>query len=193
MYIRRIYVSPEPKTEYKDKLYRIPTIVMRILLFLSFAFYGWHMAESMVNSIPYMIGGLDIDYITALVIGHILDGIISLAVFEIVGTMYYTFVRPVCPPVPLSKNAFMVYLRAAYLVRNVVAGIIKLFVYTKDLYVFTFDPLINLAMTVIVLSLTCAYVMVKYVPNSQKARFLKAVSVPFLAYEIIVTLMGFVG
>lgn len=193
MYISRIYIAPEPKTEYKDRLYRIPTLVVRILLFISFVYYGWHMAETMVNSLPYMMMGVDVNYTMAIVIGHLMDGVGSLIIFELVGGVYYGFIRPICPPVPLSKNAFMIYLRAAYILRNVIAGTVKIFVYQNNLYLFSFDSIINLSVTVLILSSTCVYVMSKYVPKIHRARFLRAVSAPFLTYQFIITLMGFVG
>ncbi len=189
MLIGRIYIAPEPKTEYKDKLHRIPTFVMRILLFLSFIFYGWHTLEASVSALPYMMGNLSTSYDFALIIGHIADGAVALLVFELVGSLYYSFIRPSCPNVPLSKSAFMVYLRGAYLIRNLIAGVVKFLVYERDLYVFAYDSLINLAITVLVLSVTLAYVSIKYVPISLRANFLKSVSLPFIVYEAVMTVM----
>ncbi len=181
----RIFIFSEPKTEYKDKLYRVPIWVMRIFLFLSFIFYGYHKGESYVNAFCYLLGDLPVSFTVALIIGQVISALLSLIVFEIVAKLYYGFLRPFSVYTKFSQEAFLVYLRASYVIRNILGGIIKLLVYRRDLDVFGYDSLINLATTVLVLSISCAYVIFKYVPIRARAGFLKAVSIPFIAYEII--------
>lgn len=185
MYIRRVIINHEEKPFVpKDNLNRIPSIVMRILLFLSFVFYEFHTTEFIVNSIPYFGASLDINYTVVLVIGQILTAGVNLLVFELVGNFYYGFIRPACSQF-INQKGFMEYLRASYVIRNILGGVIKFIFYKSDILVYGFNMAINLLVTVIVLSATCIYVMVKYVPNRARAVFLKCVSIPFIVFEVL--------
>ncbi len=172
--------------EYKDKLYLLPTVVARILLYLSFILYAWQMTGMVINSVPYISGNSVMEYKTAFIICQLVSAGVNLIVFELVGSFYYGFIRPICPPVGLTKDGFMVYLRIGYILRNIIAGVIKLLFIKTDLHLFAFDSLINLGCTVLVLSLILVYVMAKYVPTVAKPAFLKCSCLPFLVYEAIV-------
>lgn len=171
--------------EYKDKLHLIPTSVVRIILYLSFVLYAWQMTGTVANSLPYLGGQSSLNYKTAFVICQLVTAGINLAVFELIGSFYYSFIRPICPPARLTHTGFMVYLRFAYIVRNVLAGSFKLIFLRSDLELFAYDSLINLSATVLALSLVFVYVISKYVPLRAKPAFIRCACIPFLVYEAI--------
>lgn len=181
----KIFIFPETKTEYKDKLYRIPVMVMRIFLLLSFIFYGYHKATSSVLSVSYLFGNLNISYPIAIVIGQFISAGISLVVFEIVAKFYYGFIRPFSIYTKVTQKIFMTYLRASYFIRNILGGLVKFLVFKSDFDVFCYDSIIGFLVTVIVLIATCVYVTCKYVPIKARAGFVRAVSLPFIVYEVI--------
>lgn len=186
MIIQRIYFqnSQQKNFKYKDKLYRVPTLVMRIVLFLSFILYGYHQAETTVNAIPYFSFSANLSYVVALIIGQLVSAGIALLVFEIVAKFYYNFIGATCFDI-FPRDAFLTYLRAGYIVRNILGGVLKFIFFRSDVLLFGFDGAIGVVVTTLVLTVTCIYVIAKYVPNSRRSVFIKSVAIPYIVYQIL--------
>ena len=186
MIIQRIYFqNTQQKTfKYKDKLHRVPTLVMRIVLFLSFILYGYHQAETTVNALPYFSFSISLPYPVALIIGQLVSAGVALLVFEIVAKFYYSFIGATCFDI-LPRDAFLTYLRAGYIVRNILGGILKFIFFRSYVLLFCFDGAIGVVVTTLVLTLTCIYVIAKYIPTNRKSVFIKSVAIPYIVYQII--------
>lgn len=181
MYIKHILITQTPKFEYKDNLHRIPKNAMRILLFFSFIFYSYHTTQNFIHSIPYL-WSIKGNYLISCIIGQAILGALNLLVFEIVAKFYYGFLTPI-QPTPITQKAFLEYLRAGYLIRNILGGTVKFILYQSNVIVFGFDTMINLVVTTAVLFIFCIYVIQKYVPFIQKTAFLKCSMIPYVVYQ----------
>ena len=157
---------------------------MRIVLFLSFILYGYHQAETTVNALPYFAFSISLPYPVALIIGQLVNAGVSLLVFEIVAKFYYSFIGATCFDI-FPRDAFLTYLRAGYIVRNILGGILKFIFFRSDVLLFGFDGAIGVVVTTLVLTLTCIYVIAKYVPTNRKSAFIKSVAIPYIVYQII--------
>ena len=123
MFFANFQVKPEPTMVFKDKLYKVNVWVMRVILLLTFVFIDFYRTNTTIaetvafNSVMQVLPEWFIYPFM-----HVISAGISVLVLEIIGNLYYGFVKPLCPPVNLTKKGFMVYIRASYVARNVIAG-----------------------------------------------------------------------
>ena len=193
MFFANFQVKPEPTMVFKDKLDRVNVWVMRIILLLTFVFIDFYntnltIAETIAVSSAMSVAPEWLIYPLV----HLVSAGISVVILEVIGHLYYGFVKPLCPPVNLTKKGFMVYIRASYVVRNVVAGALNLIFLSGDIYYHAFSGLIGTVITVLTLAITYLYVNKHYVPEKMKSPFLKIVATPFLVVQFIMIIMGLI-
>ena len=187
----RIYIKPEPEMNYKDGLYKVNVWIMRVLLLLTFVLYDFYSVNLSIADtvmITPMVGVMP--PVGVYIFMHLMSAALSVVMFEVIANVFYTLIRPICPPVELNRKGFMVYVRFAYVLRNVIGGLVKLLFFAGDMYFFIYVELINVCVTTLVVILIYAYVNKKYVPEKAKAAFLRGVWVPYLAVEFISVLAG---
>ncbi len=185
------HVRPEPQMEFKDNLYKVNIWLMRVILLVSFIFIGFYEVNTTISGLTAgvpLVQSMSPAVFYPLM--HVMTGVLNVVMFELIGSIYYSFIRPICPPVNLTRKGFMVYLRVAYVVRNVVCGILNLIFLFGDLYFFVFSQIISLVVTTAVLAVAYFYVNKNYVPDKMKAPFLKLVAVPYFVVQFVGILAG---
>lgn len=183
-------IKPEPTMVFKDKLDKVNVWVMRVILLLTFIFIDFYSTNTIFAE---TMGALPVAQFLpswfAWAFLQITSAGISVVILELIGNLYYGFLRPICPPVNLTRKGFMVYIRASYVVRNLICGAINLIFLLGDVYFYAFRSLIGVVVTVLTLAVTYLYVNKHYVPKEAKSAFLKLVSIPFLVVQFVTVLM----
>lgn len=183
-------IKPEPTMVFRDKLDKVNVWVMRVILLLTFVFANFYntntiYAETMgvtplAQTLPTWV---------TWAFSHITSAGISVVVLELIGNFYYGFIKPICPPVNLTRKGFMVYIRASYVIRNLICGAINLIFLLGDVYFYAFSGVISVVVTVLTLTATYLYVNKHYVPKEAKSAFLKLVAIPFFVVQFVTVLM----
>jgi len=185
------FVKPEPEMVYKDKLHKINPWIMRAFLLVAFIFSDFFATNMTVNQTVMQSGlmyYLSSDIIYPVV--HVTSGILSVLFFELIGNVYYSLIRPICPPVNLTKKGFLTYLRFGYVVRGVVCGLIKLLFLYGDVYYVAFNLLIEVVITTLCVLGIYLYVNKNYVPEREKGPFMRLALMPYLVVQLVVVLGG---
>lgn len=179
------FVRPEPNVVYKDKLHKVNVWIMRAILLVAFAFSDFYSVN--VTIMETALSGALINFRPEFLYPavHILSGALSVLFFEIIGSLYYSLIRPLCPPVQLTKKGFMSYLRFTYVLISLLGGCIKLIYLFSDLYFYVFNDLIDVVVTTIGLIVLYAYINKHYVPDTIKSKFIKLAFIPYLAVQFV--------
>lgn len=185
------FTRVEPQMVYRDNLHKINVWVMRALLLVAFIFANFFetnssIVQSAISSELFYY--MKPEFIYPIV--HLFSGALNVLFFEIIANAYYSFIRPICPPVNLSRKGFMVYLRATFFAVSLVTGVIRLVFLFGDIYYFIFNVLIDIVVTTVGVLVAFWYINKHYVPENVKGNFAKLALMPYLVVQIISVCAG---